>query len=446
MFFLAFPDTLPQVIIDQQSTVIVADASASSPKSAVRKMTFGVCELLYATEDDQDEISNRNPLSPSRHMIEFLPKEIRNLLGPGTLSFVDIGGLDLMEWDNSFQITLLRAPEHGKFVNGYGEYLPNRDYIGKDRVDLLVEGRDDKGRPIALTLRYYINVLPREELHKISAEKGYSKALKKYCGATEFHWRISESQSLPNTLPGQTGDSSLSALLTGAQNVFAGLADLTGAAVAQTTGTGSNAQITFDADAAGHGWYIDYTPYLNEEYLPTSNPYEWMARPGSDAEGKMDLLSVLWHELGHAYGLDHTADSHGLMASTLPPGVRHLPNAEEWALLSPMPGLTEDVASVPASPDTPDATPAPRNEAYVLLRDQKGTTKPGNGARNETQDKPRIDWNGVAPVIAVAPLWLPAFLTRKDEDEETLSPQRLAEITGLKFPMPERNRGEKGNE
>jgi hypothetical protein len=48
-------------------------------------------------------------------------------------------------------------------------------------------------------------------------------------------------------------------------------------------------------------------------------------------------------------------------------------------------------------------------------------------------ETPKIDWNGVAPVIACAPLWLPAFLTRKDEEEP--DSQRLAEITGLRFPM-----------
>ncbi|MDR0716824.1 MAG: hypothetical protein LBF50_05345 [Azoarcus sp.] len=32
-------------------------------------------------------------------------------------------------------------------------------------------------------------------------------------------------------------------------------------------------------------WFIDATPYLNEEWLPTSNPYEWQAKPGSEAEG-----------------------------------------------------------------------------------------------------------------------------------------------------------------
>jgi hypothetical protein len=39
--------------------------------------------------------------------------------------------------------------------------------------------------------------------------------------------------------------------------------DLPGAAVAQTIGT----QITLDTNATGYGWFIDYTPYLNEELL-----------------------------------------------------------------------------------------------------------------------------------------------------------------------------------
>jgi hypothetical protein len=79
-------------------------------------------------------------------------------------------------------------------------------------------------------------------------------------------------------------------------------AKLSGASVAQTTGTGPTAQITLDTNAAGYGWFIDYTPYLNEEWLPTSNPHEWQAKPGSDAEGKMDMLSVLLHEYGHVLG------------------------------------------------------------------------------------------------------------------------------------------------
>ena len=62
--------------------------------------------------------------------------------------------------------------------------------------------------------------------------------------------------------------------------------------------------ITLDNNAADHGWFIDATPGGNEEFLPTSNPNVWVARPGSAAEGKMDMLSVLMHEYGHVLGLD----------------------------------------------------------------------------------------------------------------------------------------------
>jgi hypothetical protein len=72
-------------------------------------------------------------------------------------------------------------------------------------------------------------------------------------------------------------------------------------------------------------------------------------------------------------------------------------------------------------------SPAPEPERYIILRGTKGE------AKGEAPQKPKIDWNGIPPVIAVAPLWIPAFL-KKDEDEE-LTPQRLAEITGLRFPM-----------
>jgi hypothetical protein len=53
--------------------------------------------------------------------------------------------------------------------------------------------------------------------------------------------------------------------------------DLAGGAVGQTTGEGAKATITLDANAAGNGWFIDTTPADNSEFLPTSNPNEWVA-------------------------------------------------------------------------------------------------------------------------------------------------------------------------
>jgi hypothetical protein len=43
-------------------------------------------------------------------------------------------------------------------------------------------------------------------------------------------------------------------LLAGAKASLSGFADLSGAAIGQTTSD----KITLDTNAAGHGWYIDY--------------------------------------------------------------------------------------------------------------------------------------------------------------------------------------------
>jgi hypothetical protein len=136
--------------------------------------------------------------------------------------------------------------------------------------------------------------------------------------------------------------------------------DLPGQSLAETTGT----SITLDTTAANYGWFLDPTPDTNEEFLPTSNPNEWQAKPGSDAAGHMDLLSVLWHEVGHTLGLDHTTNAHDFMAATLAPGVRRLPTAEEMARLaamlpSPLGGGAGGEGTTLAQPSTPDQAPFP---------------------------------------------------------------------------------------
>ena len=88
--------------------------------------------------------------------------------------------------------------------------------------------------------------------------------------------------------------------------------------------------IWIDQDAAGHGWFIDPAPVDGSglgagasEYLSPGHP----ALPGSPAYGKVDLLTVVAHELGHVLGYED-AGSDGLMAEYLGTGVRRLPAAD----------------------------------------------------------------------------------------------------------------------
>jgi hypothetical protein len=91
--------------------------------------------------------------------------------------------------------------------------------------------------------------------------------------------------------------------------------------------------ISLDRDAAGWGWFIDPTPDEDEEFEAASPVTgERRARPGGPADGKMDLLTALMHEMGHTQGdVDVDAVTHAgdLMAAKLKPGVRRRPSAVE---------------------------------------------------------------------------------------------------------------------
>src|SRR5262249_35037790 len=81
--------------------------------------------------------------------------------------------------------------------------------------------------------------------------------------------------------------------------------------------------ITIDTDAAGHGWFIDPTPFDNAEFVAGV-----AVTPA--AIDQVDLLSVVSHEIGHALGYDDDAGAGagaGVMAETLELGVRHVPIA-----------------------------------------------------------------------------------------------------------------------
>lgn len=89
-----------------------------------------------------------------------------------------------------------------------------------------------------------------------------------------------DSTNQPNTSTGTTWENTaLATVLANAGLSLNGFDDLVGAAIGQTNASG----IILDTNASGYGWFIDTTPSDNSEYLPTSNPNEWVARAGTAA-------------------------------------------------------------------------------------------------------------------------------------------------------------------
>ncbi len=84
--------------------------------------------------------------------------------------------------------------------------------------------------------------------------------------------------------------------------------------------------IWIDQNAAGYGWFVDATPADSSEFTYSADGQELIATPESAAYGRIDLLTVVAHELGHVLGLgdDNGSD---LMGEFLSTGIRRLPVA-----------------------------------------------------------------------------------------------------------------------
>ncbi|MEK7217364.1 MAG: S8 family serine peptidase, partial [Chloroflexota bacterium] len=99
----------------------------------------------------------------------------------------------------------------------------------------------------------------------------------------------------------------------GLGNLQVHIADLSDAML----GLASGNTIWLDANAAGWGWFVDPTPHDDSEFTT----------PGDQGEqNRMDLLTVLEHEVGHILGFDHQET--GVMEDTLATGTRKTPTGQ----------------------------------------------------------------------------------------------------------------------
>ncbi|MDS4013282.1 MAG: Ig-like domain-containing protein, partial [Candidatus Accumulibacter sp.] len=330
MLFVSAIDSLQ----NPSQPMLVAHATPV-PASAGNAKLYGTVGVCYPASNVKGEISSLGPADVAE--LAFATKQL-------PLYVNDYAAFAEAMQKSTVEVT--KQPEYGLLMAvGIGDpayagpnsyrYMPKSNYIGADRVDFLVVFGKNKVKII-----YFIKVIGTE-----ITTYNHGAIYKKYCPKSS-EWVIS---SVP---------SEFDSWFQHERKLDLDFADLRGYCVGETTESDASAHITLDTDAAGYGWFIDPTPSDHEEFLPTSDPHEWIAKPGNDAAGKMDLVTVLLHEYGHAQGLDHSVYAHDLMATTLLPGVRRLPSESEWATLR---GLLTSAggAPVPQDPFRPPGAPLP---------------------------------------------------------------------------------------
>jgi hypothetical protein len=262
---LMFIMDVPYVLVEQPPIVLVGGTSTTTNAARQPSYLLKDCQGVPSTGDPR---SAQRSVDPATMLRDYMEGRVHRALDPTAFK----------------NPTLVEGPKHGKiFAVEYKEgrsfhYDPTPEYIGKDHAVFAVEY---KGKLYKIVIDFVVDFT-------IGQEHEYDVP---YCPKPQL---IKVKQPASGSSGYEFNGTTLN------------FADLLNSALGQTTGT----TITLDDNAAGWGWFIDSTPDLNEEFLPTADPNVWIAKAGSAAEGKMDMLSVLLHEYGHTLGLDHSADSH----------------------------------------------------------------------------------------------------------------------------------------
>ncbi|MCL2523139.1 MAG: hypothetical protein FWF17_00875 [Betaproteobacteria bacterium] len=265
---------------------IAAEANASKPQKKER--AYGVCWNIEMAQKGEiySHFYGGIDIYAANYYMELYENK-PDFFGDGSNTSVAIvqqpahGKLEYstgFEMVNGYSVPMPAVPldsEHNTF-NAKAlqiQYTPEGEYVGKDYFVI-----EFKQGEVSVIVKNFVMVGTVINKYPIDCEiaPGEYKKFRDY-------WKISLSPSkMTDDLDSWLPAPSLQALLSTAVSAVQGFADLSGIAVAQTTGTYNSGQIVLDTTAAGYTWYIDPTPFDNtDDYLPTADSNIWKAKPDS---------------------------------------------------------------------------------------------------------------------------------------------------------------------
>ncbi len=295
-------------LIDNQGSGAVAGVFADPPQGAMVHVGAYGFHIAYTGGTGNDVVLKPNKPPLAVDDTYKIPKDQTLVVASANGTLANDSDAD----SDSLTAVVISGPSHGTLtfnVDGSFTYTPAAGFTGTDTFTY----QAFDGAASSNTATVTITVVP--------GEKQLFDGDAVTPGADVTPLTLAQLQPLLDEAirrwVAATGDAQVGVRLQQAQVHITALSDA-------VLGLEGDNDIWIDLDAAGHGWFVDPTPGDDSEFDIAIDGSERHAGSDSAAAGRVDLLTVLEHELGHVLGLSDDSGT-DLMATTLGLGVRRLP-------------------------------------------------------------------------------------------------------------------------